>query len=56
MDDVDVNNNINGIFMLDGRFLSFFNIMMNNNVLVYNFYDKLYVKYCKCMFLYGNVD
>lgn len=55
-DDIDANNNINGTFMLDGRFLSFPNIMMNNNVLVHNFYDKLYAKHCKRMFLYGNVD
>jgi hypothetical protein len=50
------NKNINGTFMLDGRFLSFPNIMMNNNVLVHNFYDKFYAKHCKRIFLYGNVD
>lgn len=56
-DDIDATgNNIQGTFMLDGRFLSFPNIMMNNNVLVHNFYDKLYAKHCKRMFLYGNVD
>ncbi|AOT85560.1 lef-8 [Cyclophragma undans nucleopolyhedrovirus] len=49
-------NNIGGTFMLDGRFLTFPNIMMNNNILVHNFYDKLYAKHCKRMFLYGNVD
>ncbi|ANF29738.1 lef8 [Catopsilia pomona nucleopolyhedrovirus] len=54
--DSDAHNNINGTFMLDGRFLSFPNIMMNNNILVHNFYDKLYAKHCKRMFLYGNVD
>ncbi|ABL75987.1 late expression factor-8 [Maruca vitrata nucleopolyhedrovirus] len=54
--DADANNNIKGTFMLDGRFLSFPNIMMNNNILVHNFYDKLYAKHCKRMFLYGNVD
>lgn len=54
--DFDSQNNLRGTFMLDGRFLSFPNIMMNNNVLIHNFYDKLYVKHCKRMFLYGNVD
>ncbi|AYN45061.1 lef-8 [Alphabaculovirus alterspexiguae] len=43
-------------FMIDGRNLSFPNIMMNNNILIHNFYDKLYSKSCKRMFLYGNVD
>ncbi|AAK85609.1 LEF-8 [Epiphyas postvittana nucleopolyhedrovirus] len=52
----DAQNNVNGTFMLDGRFLSFPNIMMNNNVLIHNFYNKLYAKHCKRMFLYGNVD
>ncbi|AAC59053.1 late expression factor 8 [Orgyia pseudotsugata multiple nucleopolyhedrovirus] len=52
----DAQNNLRGTFMLDGRFLSFPNIMMNNNVLMHNFYDKLYAKHCKRMFLYGNVD
>nr|ALR71331.1 late expression factor 8 [Anticarsia gemmatalis multiple nucleopolyhedrovirus]ALR71489.1 late expression factor 8 [Anticarsia gemmatalis multiple nucleopolyhedrovirus]AXE72139.1 late expression factor 8 [Anticarsia gemmatalis multiple nucleopolyhedrovirus] len=52
----DAQNNVAGTFMLDGRFLSFPNIMMNNNVLIHNFYDKLYAKHCKRMFLYGNVD
>nr|QNN89417.1 late expression factor 8 [Spilarctia obliqua nucleopolyhedrovirus] len=52
----DAQNNLRGTFMLDGRFLSFPNIMMNNNVLIHNFYDKLYAKHCKRMFLYGNVD
>ncbi|AGR56989.1 LEF-8 [Choristoneura occidentalis alphabaculovirus] len=52
----DEQNNLRGTFMLDGRFLSFPNIMMNNNVLIHNFYDKLYAKHCKRMFLYGNVD
>ncbi|AUV65387.1 LEF-8 [Alphabaculovirus myunipunctae] len=45
-----------GTFMIDGRNLSFPNIMMNNNILIHNFYDKLYSKSCKRMFLYGNVD
>ncbi|UZE89774.1 LEF-8 [Parapoynx stagnalis nucleopolyhedrovirus] len=52
----DNDKNMNGTFMLEGRFLSFPNIMMNNNVLVHNFYDKFYAKHCKRMFLYGNVD
>ncbi|BBD50558.1 late expression factor 8 [Samia cynthia nucleopolyhedrovirus] len=52
----DTLNNVRGTFMLDGRFISFPNIMMNNNVLIHNFYDKLYAKHCKRMFLYGNVD
>ncbi|QWO71569.1 LEF8 [Orgyia pseudotsugata single capsid nuclopolyhedrovirus] len=47
---------VRGTFMIDGRHLSFPNIMMNNNILVHNFYDKLYSKSCKRMFLYGNVD
>nr|AGS47893.1 putative DNA-directed RNA polymerase subunit beta [Ectropis obliqua nucleopolyhedrovirus] len=42
--------------MIDGRNLSFPNILMNNNILVHNFYDKLYSKSCKRMFLYGNFD
>nr|WUR10793.1 LEF-8 [Calliteara abietis nucleopolyhedrovirus] len=49
-------NNVRGTFMIDGRHLSFPNIMMNNNILIHNFYDKLYSKSCKRMFLYGNVD
>ncbi|ABY65771.1 late expression factor 8 [Orgyia leucostigma nucleopolyhedrovirus] len=52
----DYNTDIRGTFMIDGRHLSFPNIMMNNNILVHNFYDKLYSKSCKRMFLYGNVD
>lgn len=55
-DPFDSLNNMNGLFMLEGRFLSFPNIMMNNNILIHNFYDKLYSKHCKRMFLYGNVD
>jgi hypothetical protein len=55
-DDVNVNTDFYGTFMIDGRHLSFPNIMMNNNILVHNFYDKLYSKSCKRMFLYGNVD
>lgn len=47
---------LNGTFMLDGRHLSFPNVMMNNNILIHNFYDKLYSKSCKRMFLYGNLD
>ncbi|AAY83968.1 LEF-8 [Chrysodeixis chalcites nucleopolyhedrovirus] len=49
-------NNMNGTFMIDGRNLSFPNILMNNNILLHNFYDKQYSKNCKRMFLYGNVD
>ncbi|AIU41272.1 lef-8 [Sucra jujuba nucleopolyhedrovirus] len=45
-----------GTFMIDGRNLSFPNIMMNNNILIHNFYDKQYSKSCKRMFLYGNMD
>nr|AOL57040.1 LEF8 [Chrysodeixis includens nucleopolyhedrovirus]QGW49169.1 LEF8 [Chrysodeixis includens nucleopolyhedrovirus]QGW49309.1 LEF8 [Chrysodeixis includens nucleopolyhedrovirus]QGW49449.1 LEF8 [Chrysodeixis includens nucleopolyhedrovirus]QGW49589.1 LEF8 [Chrysodeixis includens nucleopolyhedrovirus] len=48
--------NMNGTFMIDGRNLSFPNILMNNNILLHNFYDKQYSKNCKRMFLYGNVD
>lgn len=54
--DAELNANMRGTFMLDGRFLSFPNIMMNNNILAHNFYDKLYAKHCKRMFLYGNMD
>lgn len=54
--DEDAARGVYGTFMIDGRHLSFPNIMMNNNVLVHNFYDKLYSKSCKRMFLYGNVD
>ncbi|UOQ18825.1 LEF-8 [Olene mendosa nucleopolyhedrovirus] len=54
--DEDAARAVYGTFMIDGRHLSFPNIMMNNNVLVHNFYDKLYSKSCKRMFLYGNVD
>nr|QNH90953.1 lef-8 [Mamestra configurata nucleopolyhedrovirus A]UVZ35148.1 LEF-8 [Melanchra picta nucleopolyhedrovirus] len=55
-DDPSIARNLNGTFMIDGRNLSFPNIMMNNNILIHNFYDKLYSKSCKRMFLYGNVD
>ncbi|AAM95126.1 putative late expression factor LEF-8 [Mamestra configurata nucleopolyhedrovirus B] len=55
-DDPNTACNLNGTFMIDGRNLSFPNIMMNNNILIHNFYDKLYSKSCKRMFLYGNVD
>ncbi|AIZ48676.1 lef-8 [Agrotis segetum nucleopolyhedrovirus B] len=55
-DDVNKTKHFNGTFMIDGRNLSFPNIMMNNNILIHNFYDKLYSKSCKRMFLYGNVD
>jgi Late expression factor 8 (LEF-8) len=55
-DDNNVAKHLNGTFMIDGRNLSFPNIMMNNNILIHNFYDKLYSKSCKRMFLYGNVD
>ncbi|AXU41485.1 LEF-8 [Alphabaculovirus altermyunipunctae] len=48
--------NLCGTFVIDGRHLSFPNVMMNNNILIHNFYDKLYSKSCKRMFLYGNVD
>lgn len=47
---------IAGTFMIDGRYLCFPNILMNNNILIHNFYDKFYTKSCKRMFLYGNVD
>lgn len=49
-------NHMNGTFMIDGRNLSFPNIMMNNNILMHYFYDKQYSKNCKRMFLYGNMD
>ncbi|ACI28831.1 agip130 [Agrotis ipsilon multiple nucleopolyhedrovirus] len=55
-DDDNKTKHFNGTFMIDGRNLSFPNIMMNNNILIHNFYDKLYSKSCKRMFLYGNVD
>jgi hypothetical protein len=55
-DDPDLVPHLRGTFMIDGRNLSFPNIMMNNNILIHNFYDKLYSKSCKRMFLYGNVD
>ncbi|AKS25458.1 lef-8 [Clostera anastomosis granulovirus B] len=47
-----------GTFIIDGRHFSFPNIMMNNNVLVHNFFDKQYArdKKMKRMFLYGNFD
>ncbi|ABC61241.1 LEF-8 [Choristoneura occidentalis granulovirus] len=47
-----------GTFIIDGRHFSFPNIMMNNNVLVHNFFDKQYArdKKMKRMFLYGNYD
>ncbi|AXS67700.1 lef-8 [Cryptophlebia peltastica nucleopolyhedrovirus] len=54
--DTNKSCNFDGTFMIDGRNLSFPNIMMNNNILIHNFYDKLYSKSCKRMFLYGNVD
>lgn len=56
VDDPDLVPHLRGTFMIDGRNLSFPNIMMNNNILIHNFYDKLYSKSCKRMFLYGNVD
>ncbi|AIE47770.1 lef8 [Peridroma alphabaculovirus] len=55
-DDTNDARHLHGTFMIDGRNLSFPNIMMNNNILIHNFYDKLYSKSCKRMFLYGNVD
>lgn len=55
-DDENKSAQFNGTFMIDGRYLSFPNIMMNNNILIHNFYDKLYSKDCKRMFLYGNFD
>nr|WOC30901.1 putative DNA-directed RNA polymerase catalytic subunit [Spodoptera litura nucleopolyhedrovirus] len=55
-DAIEERSNIRGTFMIDGRFLSFPNVMMNNNILMHNFYDKLYSKNCKRMFLYGNMD
>lgn len=47
-----------GTFVIDGRHFSFPNIMMNNNVLIHNFFDKQYAreKKMKRMFLYGNYD
>nr|QBH65956.1 late expression factor 8 [Phthorimaea operculella granulovirus]QBH66736.1 late expression factor 8 [Phthorimaea operculella granulovirus]QBH66866.1 late expression factor 8 [Phthorimaea operculella granulovirus]QBH67125.1 late expression factor 8 [Phthorimaea operculella granulovirus]QBH67255.1 late expression factor 8 [Phthorimaea operculella granulovirus] len=47
-----------GTFIHDGRHFSFPNIMMNNNVLVHNFFDKQYArdKRMKRIFLYGNYD
>lgn len=54
--DKNKTKDFDGTFMIDGRNLSFPNIMMNNNILIHNFYDKLYSKSCKRMFLYGNVD
>ncbi|AAR28807.1 lef-8 [Leucania separata nucleopolyhedrovirus] len=55
-DDPDDATNMYGTFVIDGRHLSFPNVMMNNNILIHNFYDKLYSKSCKRMFLYGNMD
>ncbi|AKC91723.1 lef8 [Lambdina fiscellaria nucleopolyhedrovirus] len=54
--DTNDGKDVTGTFIIDGRHLSFPNIMMNNNILIHNFYDKLYSKNCKRMFLYGNVD
>nr|AFZ93412.1 late expression factor-8 [Achaea janata granulovirus] len=47
-----------GTFVVDGRHFSFPNIMMNNNILVHNFFDKQYPreKNMRRMFLYGNYD
>jgi hypothetical protein len=47
-----------GTFIIDGRHFSFPNIMMNNNVLLHNFFDKQYArdKNMRRMFLYGNFD
>ncbi|APO13998.1 LEF-8 [Plodia interpunctella granulovirus] len=47
-----------GTFIIDGRHFSFPNIMMNNNVLIHNFFDKQYArdKKMKRIFLYGNYD
>ncbi|AKN80823.1 late expression factor 8 [Diatraea saccharalis granulovirus] len=47
-----------GTFIIEGRHFSFPNIMMNNNILIHNFYDKQYAreKKMKRMFLYGNYD
>ncbi|QED40561.1 LEF-8 [Chrysodeixis includens nucleopolyhedrovirus] len=47
---------LNGTFMIDGRSLSFPNILMNNNILMHKFFDKQYERNCKRMFLYGNLD
>nr|UYX49739.1 LEF-8 [Darna trima granulovirus] len=57
-DEVDENDGFAGTFVIDGRHFSFPNIMMNNNVLVHNFFDKQYArdKKMKRMFLYGNYD
>ncbi|AUA60270.1 LEF-8 [Operophtera brumata nucleopolyhedrovirus] len=55
-DDTSMSDDIKGTFIIDGRHLTFPNVMMNNNILVHNFYDKQYSKSCKRMFLYGNMD
>nr|AIU36777.1 ORF131 lef-8 [Cydia pomonella granulovirus]AIU37056.1 ORF131 lef-8 [Cydia pomonella granulovirus]QDW81190.1 lef-8 [Cydia pomonella granulovirus]QGY99261.1 LEF-8 [Cydia pomonella granulovirus]QGY99403.1 LEF-8 [Cydia pomonella granulovirus] len=54
----ECNYGFEGTFILDGRHFSFPNIMMNNNVLIHNFFDKQYArdKKMKRMFLYGNYD
>nr|QKV50268.1 ORF107 protein [Plutella xylostella granulovirus] len=47
-----------GTFIIDGRHFSFPNILMNNNILLHNFFDKQYArnKNLRRMFLYGNYD
>nr|AXS01148.1 lef-8 [Spodoptera frugiperda granulovirus] len=47
-----------GTYIIDGRHFSFPNIMMNNNILLHNFFDKQYPrdKNMRRMFLYGNYD
>lgn len=45
-----------GCFMVDGRFLTYPNLMLNNNIVVHNFFDKNYSKHCRRLFLYGNVN
>ncbi|QBQ01664.1 lef-8 [Hyphantria cunea granulovirus] len=47
-----------GTFIIDGRHFSFPNILMNNNILLHNFFDKQYPRNTNLrrIFLYGNFD
>ncbi|AKR17346.1 LEF-8 [Urbanus proteus nucleopolyhedrovirus] len=54
--DTECVRDVAGTFIIDGRHLSFPNILMNNNILTHNFYDKMYSKNCKRIFYYGNFD
>ncbi|AKR17532.1 LEF-8 [Mocis latipes granulovirus] len=47
-----------GTYIIEGRHFFFPNIMMNNNILLHNFFDKQYPrdKNMRRMFLYGNYD